>query len=890
MDETRYGTDSERYLKSGIVQLSQLKQHPHPDPYFHLSRRCREDQKQLEKLFRHEVCKPWLKENRLKAEVSRSVWENATQRGSRWLDGTLFPCLEFEENAEIYITEGIAMLHIARSSSVRGLAETFDSLEHRWWVLDFYCDDGSHSRQAALHSQPRAVSGLLRAATQRTGAQQLPYMPSLTYDLNQAGRLIGEVEGLAEAFGILARIPSMWAIKSFNFMIDIRKSWCHEEVRNYVRHAASQWEDITLHEDSAVVQSLDPDSIARLESRAPLLSRPDRDYIGHAFKRVDMLPQLRDAALRESVMKAVCRQGPILTVATFAKDLRALETRVHQPLISVLGVMRGARENTLRKRIQSVFEREFDVLSESGERLAASTIRKEAFVARCYQHVFLHTLRTAPPKGSIHMTQLSRLARRVFNDLLVDDQNHDPCNLSEDEDDIATRTPASMLPSYLDSEDVEVSKRHGVTLFKSKAAAGCLYGDQVLEGQFPEPPVSQSFMAKHIVCIFLFGGTNDFRACPSSSSSSTVSLGPMEALLTSPPFRDRDSISFCTADDHASVSEQSSYRVNESELDIDNVCWRHPHVVLRHPHGQTSMASSKAASVLGPDTSPVNMTLSFPLRKRPPPNFPRDSTRPHASAKRPRSLNTSFHQTSPSVRLRSPDRTPQVRPRGSSIASPIRSMHGADQWYGTPKVGSPAAEQYSPRTLGHSSAYSPDRLSVFNVIDLGPTRSSDAVEAYADLLGHRNPFSSDGSATVLDHVSEYNQYAPQSHTEWSVSDQGGQRAGDSLPLENTMPRANEGTTAVRRPEAERSVEPRTVSYVLHHKPNVFYMAMADANATEQFVRRQKHLSALSIFSYEVGGTIKYATGDQLHHAMKKYGLSVVRVISNRLGNTDNTDL
>ncbi|KAK7178096.1 hypothetical protein PSPO01_15853 [Paraphaeosphaeria sporulosa] len=77
MNETRYGTDSERYFKSGIVQLSQLKQYPHPDPYFHLSPRCRKDQKQLEQRFRHEVCKPWLKENRLKA-VSRSGWENAT--------------------------------------------------------------------------------------------------------------------------------------------------------------------------------------------------------------------------------------------------------------------------------------------------------------------------------------------------------------------------------------------------------------------------------------------------------------------------------------------------------------------------------------------------------------------------------------------------------------------------------------------------------------------------------------------------------------------------------------------------------------------------------------------------------------------------------------------
>jgi hypothetical protein len=662
-------------------------------------------------------------------------------------------------------------------------------------------------------------------------------------------------------------------------------------VRNYLHHAASQWEDITLHEHPAVVQSLDPDSIAILESRAPLLSRRDRDYIGGAFKRGDMLPQLRDAALRESVMEAVCRQGPILTLATFAKDLRALKSRVHQPLMSVLGVMRVARKDTLRKRIHRVFEREFDGLSESGERLAASMIRKEAFVARCYQHVFLHTLRTARPRKPIHMTQLSRLARRVFNGPLVDDQNHDPCNLSEDEDDIATRTPAGMLPSYLDSEDIDASKRHGVPLFNSKAATRCLYGDQVLEGQFPEPPISQSFMAKHIVCIFLFGGTNDFRACSSSSSSSTVSLGPMEAWLASLPFRDRDSASFCTADDHASVSEQSSYRISRSGLDRHNVYWRHPHVVEHHPHSQISMVSSKAASVLWLDTSPVNMTPSFPLRKRPAPNFPRDSTRPHASAKRPRSLVTSFHQTPPSAWLRSPDRTPQVRPKGSSIASPIRSMHGAsreaDQRYGIPKIGSPAAEQYSSRTpaMSHSSAYSPDRSSVFNVMDLRPTRSFDAVEAYADLLDHSNPFSSDESASVLGHVSEYSQYAPQSHTEYPVLDQGGQRAGDSLPPESTIPRASEGNTTVRRPE---HVEPpRTILYVLDHNPKVFHMAMAEADATKRFVHSQKSLDPQSRFCYDVDGNIRYATGNQLQHAIKTRGLSRVRVKSSRgLGTTD----
>ncbi|KAL5417046.1 hypothetical protein PMIN04_007920 [Paraphaeosphaeria minitans] len=862
MGDTRYGTDSKRFIESGIVQLSQLKQHPHPDPYFHLAPQCRKDQKQLEQRFRHEVCKPWLKENRLKAEVSRSVWEKATERGSKRLDGRLFPCLEFEANAEIYITEGIDMLHIARSPSVWGLAEIFDSLENRWWVLDFYCDDGSNSRQAALRSQHRAVSEILCAPTQRTRAQRLSYLSSLTSQLNQDAHLVSDTVGVPDAFGPLHQLRSLWTTKSFNYLTTIRKSWCIEEAVNYLQHIVSQWKDITLQWHPEVVHTLDPDSIERLQSRAPLLSRGDRGYIGHAFGRGNIFPRLTNTALRESVMKAVCRQGPILTLATFAKDLRALQSRVIPPLASLLRGMRRAQYDTLRKRIQSVFRKEFDVLFESGE------------------------------------TQLSRVARQVFNGLLVDNQNHDSCNLSEDGDDIATRTPASVLPSYPDIVDVDVSKRHGVALSKSQAAAVCLYGDQVLEGQFPEPPISQSFMAKHIVCIFLFGGAKEFGACPSSSISSTMSSSSMEALLVGLPFLDRDSISFCT-DDYASVSEQSSSMVNESELDRGSVSWRRPLV-----HGQASMASSKAASVLSADTSPVTMTPSSRARKRPASIFPasaikdRKSTQAHAFARRSRSRDPSFHRTSPSVRpkgLRSPDRTPQVRPSGFSVASSIPSMHGtvfgeAGQWYGTPEAGSPAAEQYSPSTLvtSHSSAYSPDRCSsVSNVMDLGLTRTFDAVEAYVGLLDHRNPFSSDGSTTVLDTGSEDYQYASQPPTEWPVSDQAGERTDDSLPLEHTMPRANEKDRAITRPGTARTADPlHTVLYALKHKPHVFYNATADARATERFVQRQKDLDPLCTFCYEVDGTVKYATGYQLHHAIKTYQLSIVRVISNRLGNTD----
>jgi hypothetical protein len=145
MDLPRYGTDYERYLGSGIVQLSQIKQNPHPDPFYHLSPQCRKDRRRLEQQFRHEACKPWLKEYHLEAQISELVWEQRMITGQRELEGCEFPCLEFDEDAKIYITGGMALLETARSSRAWGLTQTFDRLEpqQRWWVLDFFRDGTS---------------------------------------------------------------------------------------------------------------------------------------------------------------------------------------------------------------------------------------------------------------------------------------------------------------------------------------------------------------------------------------------------------------------------------------------------------------------------------------------------------------------------------------------------------------------------------------------------------------------------------------------------------------------------------------------------------------------------------------------------------------------------
>ncbi|KAF1952094.1 hypothetical protein CC80DRAFT_552846 [Byssothecium circinans] len=333
MDYPEFGTDHERYPGSGI-----------------------KDRRELEQRFRHEVCKPWLKEYHLQAEVSSLVWANIETEGWKTIGGYKFPCFILDGNARICITGGIALLEIARSSEAWGLVQTFGLLgpQRRWLVVDFFRDDGSHSKQAALQSQHEAVRSILGAATPPEETRPLPYPYPLTRHLKQDAHLASSTVGMNQAFHPLGQLPSMWTTKSFSYLSDIRKSWCNEvsdaqirvptwleanleqEAINYVQEMVTQWREITLQWHPTVVKSVDPDSIRMLQSRAPQLSKGDRDYVLDTFGRGQILPGLIDSGLRQAVKKAVCQQGPILTMTTFAKDVRLLSSRVHHALAELL--------------------------------------------------------------------------------------------------------------------------------------------------------------------------------------------------------------------------------------------------------------------------------------------------------------------------------------------------------------------------------------------------------------------------------------------------------------------------------------------------------------------------------------------------------------------------
>jgi hypothetical protein len=141
MQEPEYGTDHERYIASGIIGLSQIKPHPKLNNH-HLFPQFKKDQEKLKQQFSIEPCKPWLNENHLKVEVSQSQWENRVIIGWQKMGEVDFPSLRFKEDSPLYITEGVELLEVGRSSNARDLVEDFDLLEpkERWWVVDFFGD------------------------------------------------------------------------------------------------------------------------------------------------------------------------------------------------------------------------------------------------------------------------------------------------------------------------------------------------------------------------------------------------------------------------------------------------------------------------------------------------------------------------------------------------------------------------------------------------------------------------------------------------------------------------------------------------------------------------------------------------------------------------------
>jgi hypothetical protein len=128
-DATKYGTDYERYRISGVVRLSDLAEHPHPIPDYHLSPDHAREKIAVQHRLREEKWDPTLYRNRLTARITSSTWMIIRRQDMVQLeDGRHYPTLVIPSDADIKIERGTALLAVLRSGTVFGA---------KWCIVDF---------------------------------------------------------------------------------------------------------------------------------------------------------------------------------------------------------------------------------------------------------------------------------------------------------------------------------------------------------------------------------------------------------------------------------------------------------------------------------------------------------------------------------------------------------------------------------------------------------------------------------------------------------------------------------------------------------------------------------------------------------------------------------
>jgi hypothetical protein len=246
----------------------------------------------------------------------------------------------------------------------------------------------------------------------------------------------------------------------------------------------SQWREILLDFDPRVVSATDTETILMLQSRAPAVSQEDRSFLAKRFEERLLFPRLTDQTLRKAVEAAVYRQGPILTVKTFASDIKILRARILAPLTEALGPMRTSRNTTVRKKLLEYFKERYIEYVPAAIGLCAA---KEHYSDRCFEALFLLLMQTATRTLSLSEGDIRALACQEYHNL--------NCNSIHDE----PSTPRD------ESAELPVEKRHGVRLFRRVAATGSLLSGAIREPYPPGSSVSDFFMLKYITSLFLFG-------------------------------------------------------------------------------------------------------------------------------------------------------------------------------------------------------------------------------------------------------------------------------------------------------------------------------------------------------------------------------------------------
>ncbi|KAH7061032.1 hypothetical protein BKA63DRAFT_528546 [Paraphoma chrysanthemicola] len=509
-DGTKYGTDHERYRISGVVRLSDLAEHPHPIPDYHLSPEYIRKKTAVQHRLREEKWEPTLKRNRLTARISSSTWmiivrQNSVQLG----DGRHYPTLVIPKDADVKIESGTAILSVLRSGTVSSA---------NWCIVDFLLCDVPCYEYPAVSGQ-LAVCSSLKAAAKCTNTTSLPYQASLTPHHNKAIRLACRISALVEPLEPLLAVNGFFQTVSLNMWEDARRTWCHEEFSNYLNYMQSQWRDILLGFDPRVTSATDTETILMLQSRAPAVSHEDRSFLAKRFEERLLFPRLTDQALRRQVEVAVYRQGPILTVKTFACDIKILRARILAPLKEALGPMRASQNRTVRNKLLDYFrDRYIDHVPMAIGVCAA----KERYAVRCFERLFLRLMQTATRTLSLHEDDVRAFARQEFLELNRND---------------LTASPTSRD----DYVDLPVEKRHGVRLYKRIADAGWVLSDIIREPYPPDSPVSEYFMCKYITSLFLLGKTPPLNSSMPPAATIATSLPMTAAAPSRLPFHSSNS-------------------------------------------------------------------------------------------------------------------------------------------------------------------------------------------------------------------------------------------------------------------------------------------------------------------------------------------------------------
>jgi hypothetical protein len=139
-DSTKFGTDYERYLISGIVYLHNLAD---GSAQHRLSPSFRREQRAIGKRLAREKWDPTLTRNRLTARITTNAWLSIARRPNVPLqDGREYPVLVVPEDAEILIDEGAALLAVLRSRVPAYSCEPWGNQmsSAAWCVVDFLVD------------------------------------------------------------------------------------------------------------------------------------------------------------------------------------------------------------------------------------------------------------------------------------------------------------------------------------------------------------------------------------------------------------------------------------------------------------------------------------------------------------------------------------------------------------------------------------------------------------------------------------------------------------------------------------------------------------------------------------------------------------------------------